>query len=151
MLSNIPVNSRLIKKKRVCKKHRLCVSQLIEIARGPQKDKFNIVEISAVLAFQCSQISSLSVWLKFHLAFLSIIKETYLCPELFGRPRRMLNFRVFIESVDGWAALLLRTLHQALWWDRGSGADGGVWGNHFQTEAAVLEMIDTPPPLFLKK
>ena len=47
--------------------------------------------------------------------------------------------------------MLLSTLHQALWWDRGSGADGGMWGNHFQTEAAVLEMIDTPPPLFLKK
>lgn len=63
----------------------------------------------------------------------------------------MLNFRMVIESADGWAAVLPRTPHQAFCGDRVRGVDDGMWGNRFQTEAAVLEMMDRAPSFFFVK
>lgn len=109
------------------------------------------MEIPAGLAFQCSQIPSLSVWLKFHLAFLSIIKETYLCPELFSRRQTHVKFQGVYWISWCRAKSQPRKPHQPFCRDRVSGVNGGVWCDHFQTEAAVLKMMDATPFLSLKK
>lgn len=109
------------------------------------------MEIPAGLAFQCSQIPFLSVWLKFHLAFLSIIKETYLCPELFSRRQTHVKFQGVYWISWCWATLQQRKPHLPFYRDGVNGVNGGVRCDHFQAEAAVLEMMDATPLLSLEK
>lgn len=65
----------------------------------------------------------------------------------------MLNFRVFTESVRGSAAWEPRAPHRPFFGGGVNGVNDSVWCTHFQTEAAVLKVMDKPCPRFhfLKK
>lgn len=86
----IPANYADLNNKNLSKKHR---QKLIEIVMGCREDKSNIVKIPQGLAFQYSQ-TAFFVWLKFHLVFLSTLKGSCLCPEMFNRQQQHVRLQL---------------------------------------------------------